>query len=136
MTRVQLLNGDANALTEVLNSWSLENPESNIPRIGNNSQRELSTRFIEDGSYIRLKNLSLGYTLPSNIVGKVGLSNARVSFSAQNLLTITDYSGLDPEVSYFGGGGESTGDANTTNGFDYGNYPTIRSYTFSINLKF
>lgn len=136
LTRVQLMNGDANALTDVLDAWTIENPESNIPRVGSNSQRELSTRFIEDGSYIRLKNVSLGYTLPTNIVEKVGLSNARVSFSAQNLLTITDYSGLDPEVSYFGGGGESTGDANTTNGFDYGNYPTIQSYTFSVNLKF
>lgn len=136
LTRVQLMNGDANALTDILDAWTLENPESNIPRVGNNSQRELSTRFIEDGSYIRLKNVALGYTLPREIVEKVRLTSARVSFSAQNLLTITDYTGLDPEVSYFGGGGESTGDANTTNGFDYGNYPTIRSYTFSINLKF
>ncbi|MDW3192780.1 MAG: TonB-dependent receptor [Cytophagales bacterium] len=136
LTRVQLLNGDANASTDILNAWTLQNPDSNIPRVGNNSQRELSTRFVEDGSYIRLKNLALGYTLPAELVEKVGLSSARVSFSAQNLLTITDYSGLDPEVSYFGGGGESTGDANTTNGFDYGNYPTIVSYTFSLNLKF
>ncbi|MEQ8240870.1 MAG: TonB-dependent receptor, partial [Cyclobacteriaceae bacterium] len=141
LTRVQLMNGDANAITDVLDSWSFENPESNIPRVGNNSSRELSTRFIEDGSYIRLKNISLGYTLPTNIVEKVGLSNARLSFSAQNLLTITNYSGLDPEVNYFGGGGESNNPSNprnpnTTNGFDYGNYPTIRSYTFSVNLKF
>lgn len=141
LTRVQLMNGDANAITDVLDAWSLENPESNIPRVGNNSSRELSTRFIEDGSYIRLKNVSLGYNLPTSLVQKVGLLNARVSFSAQNLLTITDYSGLDPEVNYFGGGGESNNptnprNPNTTNGFDYGNYPTIRSYTFSINLKF
>ncbi len=141
LTRVQLMNGDANALTDVLDAWTIENPESDIPRVGNNSQRELSSRFIEDGSYIRLKNVSIGYSLPTNIVNKVGLSNARVSFSAQNLLTITNYSGLDPEVSYFGGGGESTNptnptNPNTTNGFDYGNYPTIRSYTFSVNFKF
>jgi TonB-linked SusC/RagA family outer membrane protein len=141
LTRVQLMNGDANALTDVLDAWTIENPESNIPRVGSNSQRELSTRFVEDGSYIRLKNLSLGYAIPTNIVNKIGLSNARVSFSAQNLLTITNYSGLDPEVSYFGGGGESTNptnptNPNTTNGFDYGNYPTIRSYTVSVNLKF
>ncbi len=141
LTRVQLMNGDANAITDVLDAWSLENPESNIPRVGNNSLRELSTRFVEDGSYIRLKNVSIGYRIPANIVQRVGLSNARVSFSAQNLLTITGYSGLDPEVNYFGGGGESNNpgnprNPNTTNGFDYGNYPTIRSYTFSVNLKF
>jgi len=96
---------------------------------------------IEDGSYIRLKNVSLGYTLPVDLVKKVGLTNARVAFSAQNLLTITDYSGLDPEVSYFGGGGQTNNPSNprnpnTTAGFDYGNYPTIKSYTFSVNLKF
>ena len=141
LTRVQLMNGDANAITDVLDSWTLENPESNVPRVGSNSSRELSTRFIEDGSYIRLKNISLGYTLPTKLIEKVGLSNARLSFSAQNLLTFTNYSGLDPEVNYFGGGGESNNPSNprnpnTTNGFDYGNYPTIRSYTFSVNLKF
>ncbi|MFY0688385.1 MAG: TonB-dependent receptor [Cyclobacteriaceae bacterium] len=141
LTRVQLMNGDANALTDILDAWTLENPASNIPRVGSNSQRELSTRFIEDGSYLRLKNVAVGYSLPTNIVGKIGLSNARVSFSAQNLLTLTNYSGLDPEVSYFGGGGESNNPSNptnpnTSNGFDYGNYPTIRSYTFTVNLKF
>lgn len=141
LTRVQLMNGDANAITDILDAWTLENPESNIPRVGNNSQRELSSRFVEDGSYIRLKNVSVGYNIPNKFIKKAGLSSARVAFSAQNLLTITNYSGLDPEVSYFGGGGESTNPSNptnpnTTNGFDYGNYPTIRSYTVSVNLKF
>jgi TonB-dependent starch-binding outer membrane protein SusC len=141
VTRIQLMNGDANSLTDVLDAWTLQNPESNIPKVGNNSNREFSSRFVEDGSYIRLKNVAIGYTLPTGLVQKIGLSNARVSFSAQNLLTITKYSGLDPEVSYFGGGGESTNprnptNPNTTNGFDYGNYPTIRSYTFSVNMKF
>ena len=141
LTRVQLMNGDANAHTDILNAWTLQNPESNIPRVGNNSAIELSDRFIEDGSYIRLKNVAIGYTLPSDLVKKIGMTSARVSFSAQNLLTITGYSGLDPEVNYFGGGGETNNPANprnsnTTNGFDYGNYPTIRTYTFSVNLKF
>lgn len=141
LTRVQLMNGDGNAVTDVLNAWSLENPESNIPRVNNNSARELSTRFVEDGSYVRLKNVSIGYKIPTKIVEKIGLTTARLSFSAQNLLTLTGYSGLDPEVNYFGGGGESNNPSNprnpnTTNGFDYGNYPTIKSYTFSVNLKF
>ena len=141
LTRIQLMNGDANAITDVLDAWTLENPESDIPRVGNNSSRELSTRFIEDGSYVRLKNISLGYNLPLNVISKVGLGAARISVSAQNLLTFTNYSGLDPEVNYFGGGGESNNptnprNPNTTNGFDYGNYPTIRSYTVSVNLKF
>ncbi|MFY0625232.1 MAG: TonB-dependent receptor [Reichenbachiella sp.] len=139
LTKVQLYNGDGNTIRENLeNAWTPENTNTNIPRIGNNSARELSSRFVEDGSYVRLKNLALGYSLPSDIVEKLRMQSVRFSISAQNLLTITDYSGLDPEVNYLSEGGDSGDDvnSNTTNGFDYGNYPTVRSYTFSVNLKF
>ena len=64
------------------------------------------------------------------------MQNVRLSISAQNLLTFTSYSGLDPEVSYFGSGGGNTGSSNTTQGFDFGNYPTIKSVNFSLNVKF
>ncbi|WP_282142696.1 SusC/RagA family TonB-linked outer membrane protein [Cellulophaga baltica] len=136
LTNVQLFNGDSNATTDVLNAWTPTNTDTNIPRAGNNSNREISSRFVEDGSYIRLKNVALGYTFPSDLVEKLGVDNLRLSVSAQNLLTFTKYSGLDPEASYFGGGGESTGESNTTQGFDFGNYPTVRSVNFSLNLKF
>ena len=72
--------------------------------------REISSRFVEDGSYIRLKNIALGYNLPSDITEKLGVDNVRLSVSAQNLLTFTNYSGLDPEVSYFGSGGQDSSD--------------------------
>ena len=119
-----------------MNSWTRENPNSDIPRAISSRGREISTRFVEDGSFLRLKNIALGYTIPAAVTTRLGIASVRLSVSAQNLLTFTNYSGLDPEVNYFGSGGESTGDANIILGHDYGNYPNIRSYTFGINMKF
>ena len=135
LTNVQLFNGDSNATREILNSWTPSNTDTNIPRAALRG-KQISSRFVEDGSYLRLKNIALGYTLPSNVVEKLGMDNVRLSLSGQNLLTFTDYSGLDPEVSFFGSGGGNSSSANTTNGFDFGNYPNVRSFTFSLNLRF
>ena len=137
LTNVQLTNGDANTTRAYYNSaWTPTNTDTNTPRVGNNSNREISSRFVEDGSYVRLKNISLGYTVPSEVSEKLGLDNLRVSLSGQNLLTFTDYSGLDPEVSYYGSGGNNNTSANTAQGFDFGNYPTVKTVTMSLNLKF
>lgn len=135
LTNVQLFNGDSNATTEILNSWTPTNTDTNIPSARLRA-KQITSRFVEDGSYIRLKNLALGYNLPIDITEKIGMDNVRFSISGQNLLTFTDYSGLDPEASYFGGGGQSRGEANTVQGFDFGNYPTVKSFTFAVNLKF
>jgi TonB-linked SusC/RagA family outer membrane protein len=135
LTAIQLFNGDSNALTDILDSWTPTNTDTDIPRAAIRG-RERSTRFVEDGSFVRLKNVAVGYTLPESILGNVGFSAARITLSAQNLLTFTNYSGLDPEVSYFGSGGESTGDDNIIQGHDFGNYPNLRSITFGLNLKF
>ena len=135
LTAVQLFNGDSNGLTDVLNSWTPENTDTDIPRAVIRG-RERSSRFVEDGSYLRLKNIALSYSLPTGMLQNAGISSARLSISAQNLLTFTNYSGLDPEVSYFGSGGESSGDDNVIQGHDYGNYPNLRSITFGVNLKF
>ena len=132
---MQLYNGDSNGLTDVLNSWTPTNTDTDIPRAAIRG-RERSSRFVEDGSYLRLKNVSLGYNLPTATLGKAGISSARLTVSAQNLLTFTNYTGLDPEVSYFGSGGESSGDDNVVQGHDYGNYPNLRSITVGVNLKF
>ncbi len=134
LTNVQLFNGDSNANRDILNSWTPSNTETNIPRAKLRG-KEISSRFVEDGSYIRLKNIALGYNLPSSVTEKLGMNNVRFSISGQNLLTFTDYSGLDPEVSY-GVVGQGSEASNTTNGFDFGNYPTVKSFNFSINLKF
>lgn len=136
LTKVQLFNGDGNSTKEMLNAWTPENTSTDIPRALGFRGREISSRFVEDGSYIRLKSIGLGYTLPSEMTRKIGFDHVRLAVSAQNLLTFTNYSGLDPEVSYFGNRDTNSGNSNTTNGFDFGNYPTIRSMTFSLNLKF
>ena len=81
--------------------------------------------YIEDGSYVRLKNLTIGYNVPL----KRFVTNMRVYFSGTNLLTITDYSGWDPEVSSYTGNDAQLGT-------DYNNYPNSRIYTFGIDLTF
>ncbi|MFK7908185.1 MAG: SusC/RagA family TonB-linked outer membrane protein [Chitinophagales bacterium] len=137
MTNVQLNNGDANTTRDYFNNaWTSSNTSTDQPRVGNNSNREISSRFIEDGSYIRLKNLALGYNLPSDVTESLGLQNIRFSVSAQNLLTITDYTGLDPEVNYTADQAGSNFSGNTAQGFDFGNYPTVKSVNFSLNVKF
>ena len=137
LTNVQLTNGDANTTKDNFNNaWTTTNTDTNVPRVGNNSNREISSRFVEDGSFIRLKNIALGYNLPSEISEKLGMENVRFSISGQNLLTFTNYSGLDPEVSYFGSGGVNNVKSNTAQGFDFGNYPTVKTVNFSLNIKF
>lgn len=137
MTNVQLYNGDANTTYDYYNNaWTPTNTDTDQPRVGNASFREISSRFVEDGSYIRLKNIALGYNLPSEVIGKFGIEKLRLSVSAQNLLTISDYSGLDPEVNYFGADGDNNTSSNTVRGFDFGNYPTVKSVSFSLNLTF
>lgn len=137
MTNVQLNNGDANTTYDYYNSaWTAANPNTDQPRVGNNSSREISSRFVEDGSYVRLKNLAIGYTFPVELVEKLGIERLRISASAQNLLTFTSYSGLDPEVNYFGSSGNNNTSSNTVRGFDFGNYPTVRSVSFSLSAKF
>ena len=137
MTNVQLNNGDANTTRDYFdNAWTSSNTDTNQPRVGNNSNREISSRFVEDGSYIRLKNIAVGYNLPSTITEKIGVGSARLSVSAQNLMTITDYTGLDPEVNYAADQAGSNFSSNTAQGFDFGNYPTVQSFSFSLNVKF
>ncbi|MEI6865354.1 TonB-dependent receptor [Flavicella sp.] len=137
MTNVQLFNGDSNTTSDFYNSsWTTTNTDTNTPRVGNNSSREISSRFVEDGSYVRLKNIAVGYNLPTDITEKLGMDRVRLSLSAQNLLTFTNYSGLDPEVNYFGAQGDNNTSANTAQGFDFGNYPTIKTINFSLNIKF
>ncbi len=141
MTNVQLYNGDANTLKDYYdNAWTPTNTDTDDPRVGNSSFREISSRFVENGSYIRLKNISVGYNLPKNLIAKYGIENLRLTVSAQNLLTFTKYSGLDPEVNYAGAdGGTSKGNNttdNTVRGFDFGNYPTVKSVSLSLNLTF
>ena len=88
----------------------------------------LVDRYLEDASFLRLRNLSIGYTLPTNIAKKIAMKSARIYFSATNLFTLTSYSGLNPEV--------SIGGSSTTPGVDSGSYPIARTYTLGINVAF
>ena len=105
---------------------------SDLPRASINDPNDndaWSTRYIEDGSYIRLKSLTLGYTFDSKLVKKWGLSSLRLTFNATNLLTITGYDGYDPEI------GASTASNNVFN-LDNGRYPSPTSFTFGLNVSF
>ncbi|MDD2951620.1 MAG: TonB-dependent receptor [Parabacteroides sp.] len=90
--------------------------------------REMSEWFVENGSYVRLKNLQIGYTIPSSITRKITLNNLRVFVAAQNLFTITGYSGLDPEIGEFN-------QNPIYKGVDMGYYPQARTFMFGISMK-
>lgn len=108
------------------------NPGASIPRATINDPNDndrISDRYIEDGSYIRLKNISLGYTFPKKTIDKLGLSNLRIYANIQNLLTITGYDGYDPEI------GASTSSVNVY-GLDNGRYPSPTVYSFGLNVSF
>jgi TonB-linked SusC/RagA family outer membrane protein len=124
------LTGINNQSREVLNRWTPTNPSNTIPRANRNGGVSLlSSRQVEDGSFIRIKNLVFGYTLPESVTKNLRLASCRVYFSSQNLHTFTKYSGLDPEVSRFGA-------TTLTSGVDYGSYPTNRSYLLGLNVSF
>ena len=117
-----------NMLADVKNSWEY-NKTSGVPRIGlisdpNGNYNSLNDFFLEDASYLRLKNVTICYTLPDNVMRAIGLpgSTARFYLNGENLFTATDYSGIDPEVGNFG--------------IDGGTYPVARSFSIGFNFSF
>ena len=133
LLELDLMSGINNATTAALNRWTPTNTNTDVPRAFNGRTRRVSTRFISDGSFVRLKNIALGYNLPAPALEKLKLSRLRVYVSAQNLLTFTDYEGYDPEVNY-NTGGSTNGNRNL--GLDYGSYPNAKSYTVGLNIGF
>ena len=107
--------------------WTPENPNTNVARPGNGYIYSVDSRFVENGSFLRLASLTLAYDLPRNLLEYVGLSSARVYATGNNLFNICNYRGYDPEVSLY-----ST--SPILKGYDWGQYPMNRS--FSIGLKF
>jgi TonB-dependent starch-binding outer membrane protein SusC len=124
-----------NAGTQVLDAWTPTNTDTDIPRMvagDPNRNNRVSDRFIEDGSYLRLKNLIVGYTIPAKTISSFSggkLSSFRIYFTSQNLFTITKYNGLDPEVGTLGGN-------LLGNGIDFGQYPTPRTLMGGVQLSF
>jgi TonB-linked SusC/RagA family outer membrane protein len=133
LLELDLMSGVNNATVNALNRWRPNNTNTDVPRAFNGRTRRVSSRFIYDGSYARLKNIALGYNLPSSLLESLNISRARVFLSAQNILTITDYEGYDPEVNYNSGGGVN---GNRNLGLDYGSYPNAKSYTLGLNVAF
>lgn len=114
-----------NQTAKVLDRWTGEGTSNSVPRAvysDPNKNARHSSRFVEDGSYLRIKNLTLGYTLPENLSKRAYLQTVRLYMSCQNLYTFTKYSGFDPEVG--------------ANGVDLSTYPLTRTVSFGVNVKF
>lgn len=117
------------------NHWTPTNPSNRYARAlangGDNSSLNNvpSSVWIEDGSFLKLKNVSIGYTLPTSLLNRFAISRIRLYVSSQNLFVITKYTGLDPEIGIQGGNA-------TQNGVDNGTYPSSRYFTFGLNVTF
>jgi len=126
-----------NGGTQVLNAWTPTNTNTNIPRAVSadpNNNARTSTRFIEDGSYLRLKNIMLSYNVPAKSLESLSKGTVRgfnIYVSAQNILTFTNYSGFDPEV-----GNRTVSTTSLTNGVDYAVYPQSKGFQVGINVNF
>lgn len=137
-----------NSGTAVLDRWTPTNTDTDVPRAiatDPNGNARVSSRFVEDGSYLRIKNLAIGYTLPSGILNSFGkgfIKNIRIYVSTQNLLTITDYTGYDPEIGVRpdlanNANSGNPGNSPTLNsGVDYGQYPQARTFIGGIQIGF
>ena len=120
--RTEGTGNEATLSTMMRDVWSETNPNGSIPNASSNPMNtESNSRYVEEGAYLRLKTLQLGYTLPSSISSRLAMSRCRIYLSANNLFTLTGYSGYDPEV----GGG-----------VDYGNYPQSRTFMLGLNVNF
>jgi TonB-linked SusC/RagA family outer membrane protein len=128
---LESLQGGDNQTTEVLRRWQQPGDITDIPRatLESSDNKRVSSRFIEDGSYLRIKNVTLGYTFNKELMQRIHVSSLRLYMSAQNLFTFTNYSGLDPEVNY-------GGNANAQIGTDFFTFPQARTFTVGLNLKF
>lgn len=120
---------ELNQFASYANRWTPENPESDIPRaINSSSNNVVSSRVIEDASFLRLKTLTLGYTIPTKVLKNWKIASARVYVAGQNLWTLSGYSGYDPEVSIRSGA--------LTPGLDYSAYPRAYAVNFGVTLGF
>ena len=122
----ELMNDFKNQSTEVLNRWTTAGQITNVPRANSSTALVISDRFIEDGSFVKLKSVTLGYNFKNPFKG---MNKLNVYVTGQNLYTITDYKGFDPEVNAF----------STTNGvlgIDYGTYPQVRTIIVGLKANF
>ncbi|MDL2303262.1 TonB-dependent receptor [Dysgonomonas sp. OttesenSCG-928-D17] len=125
----QTQSGRTNMLAEVADRWTPTNASNKVPSTKGYVQNDVYSRYVEDGSFLRLKNVTLGYTFPTQWTKKAFISRLRAYVSGQNLFCISGYSGYDPEVS-------TAGNNPMTPGLDWGAYPTSRVFTFGLEVQF
>jgi TonB-linked SusC/RagA family outer membrane protein len=125
------VNGQQNVLAEAgLNRWTPENPGNRYARaLATSTDNVFSSRFVEDASYLRLKNVTFSYKLPAAVLNKLGISQLKLYASSSNLWTLTDYSGYDPEANAYGY-------TNNLVGVDDGTYPQAKTHLLGLNLTF
>ena len=116
-----------NQSVEVLKRWRTPGMITDVPRAGFNLQP--SSYFVEDGSYLRVKDITLSYSFKGNALGKTGISRLQPYVTASNLLTFTKYNGMDPEVNQWGNNG-------AVQGIDWGTYPHSKTFVFGVNIEF
>lgn len=124
----QTMDERSNQLAEVADRWTPTNASNRVPSAKGYVKYDIYSRFIEDGSFLRLKNITLGYTFPSQWTKKVFINRLRVYGTAQNLFCLTKYSGYDPEV--------NMKSSPLMPGFDWGAYPKSRVFTFGVEVQF
>ena len=116
-----------NQSTRVLQRWRVPGQVTEVPKAGYNMLN--STYFIEDGSYLRLKNISLSYNIKGEVLSRIGVNKLQPFVSASNLLTLTKYTGIDPEVNQWGGYGG-------VQGVDWGTYPQSKALVLGVSVEF
>jgi hypothetical protein len=122
---------NSNRSTRVLDAWTPSNPDAAYPALSetilNNEFTQSNSFFVRDGSFVRLRSLQVGYTLPNSLASKIGASSARLYYNGTNLLTLTDFEGFDPEVPNGG---------SLLLGWYDGQYPLKSVSSLGINIKF
>ena len=135
---LESMDGQHGQMATTLSRWTGEGTSNSMPRAVRgdpNQNARPSTRFVEDASFLKLKNIQIGYTLPKNLAESIKVASARFYISAQNVFTLTDYSGYDPDV--LGGVGFATNELNPLSiGVDTGTYPLPRTIQFGVQVGF
>ncbi|NJK85959.1 MAG: hypothetical protein HC906_08335 [Bacteroidales bacterium] len=127
-----------NLLTTVNDYWEKEGDKTNMPRLGQSQGNlRVSDRYIKNGSFFRLKNIQVGYTIPQSFTNRYGIARFRIYLAGQNLVTFRNYKGFDPEIGFGRNQGVSPNQRGTLDiGIDRGNYPVAKSWSIGLNLSF
>ncbi|MEQ6122488.1 TonB-dependent receptor [Reichenbachiella sp. MALMAid0571] len=125
--RSRIDSNDEGTSIRLLNAWTEDNENTNIPAHNGLGGFRNDSRWVESGAYIRVKNISVGYRFPSSVLESLGVSSARIYATGTNLFTFTDYTGYDPEGST---------NVDSRGGIDYATFPSQKKYTISLDIKF